>query len=436
MKFSIALSALILVVGAGLGWRDHQRLETLRETHRQLAAEAELLGISTAPSDAAEPLVTKRKREDREAVARNAAAEFVAFAKEMEAHEKAGTGESLQPRIMEMMALMMSLDSSQLKILIAELRASKELKDEMRQGLIGFSIMTLASDHPQAALALFTGSADLFEDGGMGGHVISSALSRWAKDDPMAALDWVRKNAEKHPDLVTEDAKRGLVSGAAMHDPKLAFKLIGELGLKDSSSAVSGIFSVAKSSEDRTAVLAALRDHVSALPPGIERGKTFSDALSSFGSSLAEEGFEFATRWIDAAGFTSEELGNLAGGMDHSVKTSETGQWIQWMNDTLPPEKIGQSVSGLARRWTENDYQAAGTWLAAAPEGPAKLASVKAYATTIARYEPEVAAQWALTLPAGKDRIETLLTIHGNWPRKDPADKEAAAAFAREHGIK
>jgi hypothetical protein len=435
MKFSIALSAVILVVGAGLGWREHQRLETVREIHRILTAEAELLGISTAPSDAAEPLVTKREREDRDAVARNAAAEFVAFAKEMEAHEKAGTGESLQPRIMEMMKLMMSLDASQLKILIAELRASKELKDEMRQGLIGFSIMTLASDHPQAALALFTESADLFEDGGMGGHVISSALSRWAKDDPMAALDWVRKNAEKHPDLVTEDAKRGLVSGAAVHDPKLAFKLIGELGLKDRSAAVAGIFSVAKTSEERTAALAALRDHVSALA-GKERGKTFSDALSSFGSSLAGEGFESAIRWIDAAGFTPEELENLAGGMDHNVKTSETGRWIQWMSEALPPEKLGESVSGLVRRWTENDYQAAGTWLAAAPEGPAKLASVKAYADTISRYEPEVAAQWAMTLPAGKDRSETIRTIHKNWPRKAPADKEAAAAFAREHGIK
>lgn len=435
MKFSIALSAVILVVGAGLGWRDHQRLETARESHRLLAAEADLLGVSTAPAETAEPLITKRERQNRDAVARNAAAEFIAFAKEMEAHEKSGTGESLQPRIMEMMALMMSLDASQIKILIAELRASKELKDEMRRGLIGFSIMTLANDHPQAALALFTGSADLFEDGGMGGHVISSALSRWAEEDPLAALAWVRKNAETHPDLVTEDAKRGLVSGAAMHDPKLAFKLIGELGLKDRSSAVSGIFSVAKTSEEKTATLAALRDHVSALA-GKERQNAFSDALSTFGSNLAGEGFESATRWINAAGFTPEELGNLVGGMDHSIKISETDQWVQWMSDTLPPENLGQSVSGLVRRWTENDYQAAGTWLAAAPEGPAKAASVKAYATTIARYEPEVAAQWAMTLPAGQDRAKTISIIHENWPRKDPADKEAAAAFAREHGIK
>jgi hypothetical protein len=434
MKLSIALSVLILALGVGLGFRDHQRLQAVREIHRGLVAEASVLGVSTAPAAAEEPRVTKRERQNRELIARDVAAEFVAFGKEMKAHEQAGGGESMQPRIMEMMGLLLSLDASQVKMLIAELRASTELEDEMRQGLIGFSIMSLASDHPQAALAIFTESADLFEGGGMGAQVISSALSRWAKDDPMAALDWVRTNAEKHPNLVTESAKRGLITGAALQDPKLAFSLIGELGLKESSSAVHSILSAAKTFEARSATLVALREYL----PGVaedERRDAAGNAFRTLGDQLAREDFESATLWIEQEKLSGVEIGELAAGL-HSITGPATGQWIEWLGEKMPPEKLVDQVSGMVLRWTEHDYLAAGKWLAAAPEGPTKAASVKSYASTIARYEPEVAAQWAMTMPAGKARTETIRAIHTNWPRKTPADEEAAAAFARKHGIK
>lgn len=50
----------------------------------------------------------------------------------------------------------------------------------------------------------------------------------------------------------------------------------------------------------------------------------------------------------------------------------------------------------------------------------------------VAEYEPQVAAQWALTLPAGEARQRTLLRIYQNWPKADAA---AAAAFAKEQGL-
>jgi len=41
--------------------------------------------------------------------------------------------------------------------------------------------------------------------------------------------------------------------------------------------------------------------------------------------------------------------------------------------------------------------------------------------------------QWIMTLPPGNDRDNTLRTIYLNWPKDD---KEGAASFAKEHGIK
>jgi hypothetical protein len=133
VKISIATSILILLVAALFGFHSHQQLVTLRETHAKLVASANQLGISVDPSRAdASARITKREREDQEADAKATAVEFIAFARKMEANlEKGGEpDESQQKRIMDIMDRMMSLDSAQLKILIAEFRAAKDLKDE------------------------------------------------------------------------------------------------------------------------------------------------------------------------------------------------------------------------------------------------------------------------------------------------------------------
>ncbi|MES2922972.1 MAG: hypothetical protein V4819_15560 [Verrucomicrobiota bacterium] len=437
MKLSIAVSLLILAAAASLGWHDHQRLTSVRESHAKLIAEAAQLGISVDPKNSADPVrVTKRERENREAEAKQAAADFIAFAKEMEVIEKKGGSpdEATQKKIMEFMDRMMSLDSAQLKILIAEVRAAKDLKDETRQGLIGFSIMTLSNDHPQAALALFTEASDIFEGEGMGKHVISSSLTKWAKDDPQAALEWVRKNGGKFPDLVDDDAKRGLLTGAAASDPKLAFSFIKELGLKNTAQAISAIVNVAKTPEERTATLKALGEHLATLTPDKARDDMVNGAVVSLSRNAAQEGFEAGSKWIESAGFTPDQLAALAGGgFSHSVKSEETGKWIEWMGKTLPADKADTGISNMVKNWTREDYQAAGKWLAATPDSPVKNVSVRAYADTVSRYDPVTAAQWAMTLPPGKERDDSLKNIHENWPKDDEAAKEA---FANEHGIK
>ncbi len=435
MKISLALSVVILAAAASLSWHDHQRLVTVRENHAKLVAEAATLGIALDPSRPADPVrITKRERENKEVDAKAAAAEFIAFAKEMEAMEKKGgpPDEAVQKRIMEIMDRMMSLDASQLKILIAEVRADKSLKDETRNNLIGFSIMTLASDHPQAALAHFTESSDLFKDNNMSEHVVSSSLSKWAKDDPMAALEWVRKNGEKFPDLVTDDAKRGLISGTAVNDPKLAFQLIGELGLKDTSQAISGIMSAAKTPAERTATLAALRDHLATLPDEQARNEATASSMGGFTRGLAQEGFASATQWIAGANFSPTELKSIIGGLSYSIKSDETGQWIEWIGEKLPPKTSASNISNIVRNWTQNDYQAAGKWLTTAAAGPTKNAAIRSYAETVSEYEPATAIQWAMTLPPGEERKQTLQQIHDNWPKDDAAAKDA---FAKEHGI-
>jgi hypothetical protein len=54
------------------------------------------------------------------------------------------------------------------------------------------------------------------------------------------------------------------------------------------------------------------------------------------------------------------------------------------------------------------------------------------FKSALPEYEPASAAQWAMTLPPGEDRDETLKSVYQNWPETDPAAKEA---FKKQHGI-
>ena len=442
MKPSFAIAALILAVGAGLGWLDSQQLAAIRLTREQLVAEAAARGIVVDPANPnAFSRTARHERENRQAGAKLVAAEFIAFGREREAFEKAAGGhrdEAMQKQMARRMTAlrerMMSLDPAELTSLIAEVRASPDLSDETRKRLVAVSVLALANNHPQAVLALFTGGSGFAKDDASGGYVISSSLARWAKDDPLAALAWVRQNAAGFPELITDGAKRGLLAGAAIQDPALAFKLIGELGLKGSDPVIQSIVGAARSPEEKLATLTALRFHLASLTGNEERDAATTSALSVLANGFVQDGFAAAERWLAAAQPTPSELAGVAAGLNYDPgKSAETGQWIEWLATALPPDKSAERIQFFVASWTYNDSLAAGQWLASTPDGPAKNVAVRSYAETISRFEPATAAQWALTLPPGQDRDATLKSIYQNWRRRDPA---GAAAFAALHGFK
>ncbi|MES2921849.1 MAG: hypothetical protein V4819_09890 [Verrucomicrobiota bacterium] len=431
-KLSIASALLIVAVGGALGLKHQQRLTVLHGEQRELAARARQLGISTEA--AADLPLTKRQRDDRAKQANAMAREFIAFGREIEIHDQQGneSDEAFEKRGLEMQAKLMGLDASQLKVLIASLRDDKSLSNETRQNLICYSIAMIGEDHPAAALALYYESADILADSLTGSTVVSSTLANWAKKDPLAAREWVSKNTAEHPDLADDEAKRNIVAGAAENDPKLAFKLIGEMQLEDATSAVQLLVEAGRTAGQRTAILAALREHLATLPEGPERDDLLQESLETMGRNLSNESFEAVQSWISESKLNSAESAQFAAGLSYFNTKQDTGRWIDWMAQNLPAEAVANNVDNLIGQWTQEDYQAAGKWLAAAADGPAKQAAVSTYAGTVAEYEPQTAVQWALTLPAGEARQATFESIYQNWPKSDAA---AAAAFAKQYGV-
>lgn len=433
MRFSVLTTLLILAVGGAVGLMRHLRLSTLRADHRDLVEQAEKLGVAPGPADEADDsAVVRRQREDGSDEARAMTAELIAFAREMDPAGSSGDDDDARSRSMDLMNRLMKLDASQLKLVITGLRDDRTLPDESRRRMIGFSIMMLGEDHPAAALALYAESADLLGGGVLGKQVVVSSLMAWAKDDPMAALAWIRANGAAHPDIADEDSQRSILAGAALTDPVLALRLIGEMKLSDSSAAIDAVVESAKNPDQRTAILAALRGHLQTIPDSGDREEILRESLESMGRNLSGEDFETVRSWIADAKLSQQESAGFAAGLSYFNTKEDTGRWIEWMAANLPEDDARDGADNLVGQWTQQDYLAAGKWLAAAPDGPAKQASVATYAETVAEYEPQVAVQWALTLPEGDERKATLDAIYHNWPEKDAA---AAAEFARQYGI-
>lgn len=435
MKTPIHLTIVLIAAGVGWGFKEQQALSVIREQHRLALIEARELGLFADGSAGKESNPhSKRQREDSIRSTKEFASRLISFAKEMEEAEKKGRDEEarLQRRLIEMLDQLLSLNSGELKILIGELRGRADLKDDMRKGMIGFCIMSLSQDHPEKALEIFTESSDLLTDIGMGKHVLSSALAEWAKDRPLAAVEWMKRNASKFPDLINDDSKRAVVSGAASKDFGLAFELVGTLGLSDDDSILSAIAETAGTLDRQKELMSVIRVKASGMSDPAKAAEFSQIGAINVFSQVSQSGYDAAMDWLKSANLNERETNGILADIQYHRTKADMGRWLDWIgggNDS----KISQDVTrNLVRDWTRNDYKAAGEWLAAAPAGSNKETAVMSYAETVAPYDPEVAAQWAATLD-GNRKEETLKRIHAALEAKDPA---AAGEFAKRHGLK
>jgi hypothetical protein len=437
MKFSIALTLLILVLGIASNWQTHQQLVFVREYHAELVAKAAQSGIPTEPMRRRDDSPnTKRMRENAQGNGKALAADFITAVIETEAFKRKNViaDEALKRKNLDLLASVMSLDSDQIRILISELLlASKELKvgqrEELREILAG-----IANDHPQAALELFAKSAAIINEYSFGKQILNTSLTKWAIEAPMATVEWVRKNGEKFPELIDRNTKCKILSSATENHPELTLPVIKGLGLEQDLNALSIVEKLPKNAAERMAALVAIPAKLASLPEGESKTNASNLMLNGIMRSAVEEGFDAGTKWLIQAGFTPEQLSHMPDeNFFYQIKLDESGKWVEWFSKTLTSGKTDICIRKMIEKWTEKDHRAAGEWLASTPEGPAKNSSIRAFAETIASRDPQTAEQWAMTLPPGNDRRNTLKRIHHKWPNNQEVAKEA---FAKMHHLK
>jgi hypothetical protein len=392
MKISVAVSILILVVGVVTGRHDRQQLATMRTTQEHLIAKAAKLGVSSDPAQA-----TKRERPTRTVIAKLSISEVLEIAKEFQrittpdglSNDAIGT---LNWRILDGLN---AWDVTELKSLLAEIRIHPDLNQQNREFLSSSCVTVLAYDHPQAALGMFTNSPELFTEGD-DMSLVCTALACWAKNDLTAAIEWLKKNPQPFSDY----AKSGIISAVAEQDPQHAFRLIGQLGLKDKNQTAWQIVNSAKTFEQKSATLAGLREYFPSIQTGDSLDHYAKSYLSLLAADMHRDGIEAITRWVAESKLTPQEMDPFLDGLANATQSDETGRWIEWMRQSLPAGQVDRRIENLINQWATRDYQAA--------------------------------AQWASSQPEGKDREQVLKTIHRYWPEQDSTGK---AIFAQKHGI-
>lgn len=427
MVTSLRISAIILAVAAIVGWRIDARLARTRAEENVLAAEAARLGISagdTHPARKVRPSRTARAQE-----AKQLAVAYIALpkAKQRIVIPSVEYGTDVERQIA-------TLDTSQLKIFLADVLAAMELDRTIVPERVNSLLTNLARIDPRSALDLFTKHASVCRKD-LGSDVVSTALGVWAKDDPVAAAEWVKENAGEFPEALSGQSLSNVFYWATEKDPRLAFTLLATMGLNDSHtfSALCAIVNAAATDEQRNATLASLREYREVHKNDKEARQVADQIVGNFSRPFEKDGFEAGCKWLASAKLTPKELDRFCGELTRNYDGEERIQWIEWIGGNLPSDRGDQHIINLIGGWTEQDYEAAGKWLTAASDGPTKNAAIRGYALTIFEHDPAVSMQWIKTLPPGEQRQNTLRYIHDNYLQNDP---EAAAAFKAEHGLK
>jgi len=281
--------------------------------------------------------------------------------------------------------------------------------------------------------ALLRGQIARASSRGVGSDASAKQLS------PHAPPDWKKIGAR----IVESQAGRG-----GMADLRGEIRLAQRLERMSAAeilAAFDEIDSLNLPASSRDALEQQLFDKLAKEDPGaaIER---FADRIGTRGNLSGELSRTFRT-WAqkDLSRATDIKLSPseiasfaqaLSGTLGYMQLDVSRGRWIEWAGANVPSDKRNLLVHNLMYDWTIDDFQAVGEWLNTVVDGPIKHSAIRTYAATLAPYQPEAAAEWAVTLPPNAGRQSILKQIHSKWPQTDPAAKAAAAAFAIKHGIK
>jgi hypothetical protein len=423
--FAIGLLGFLAV---GIGVRDRIALAGLLDEQRDLEARFAALGISTGEPDGV--IRTKVSERFMDASVGSQTERLVSLVSGIQKARHSGLGESL-----DAMELDVQLRSALLKLPIRQYRAFLDalmhhdgLDGGIRREFSSFALEMLRERDFGTYLDVCLDKGQKLEE-----HTINSAFADWGRNNPEAAVAWLKENQGKRPGIVNDDTKSALIAAIAKSDPGRAFTLLRELSLDRAWLYTENITYSAKTPELREAALKALRGYVASLDAGEGEETGERRGYYGLGVSLWSQGYAEAADWLEGAGLSRRELDLLSEGLTHNTIRSDHSKWFAWMSRNLSEDVARNQISGLVNRWTELDYEAAGKWLAGSPDDDfVKPLAVQGYVEAVARFEPENAEQWALTLPDTEARDALFARILRDWPANDVQGK---TDFALRHGL-
>ena len=432
--FTFLPAAAILVGGSIMIHFGYLRIDELGKERAKIERDARSLGVKVPAgfgrSDDKGPRITKRWLRPSSRKHAHYKSSLVGLIGDLQQARYDGRKYDLDTQKMQgtLEATLMDLSPAQVRSLLLALRESDDIEYEERERLIGFALEMLEDRYPDEFIEIALLPGSLIWD-----PLRSKAIALWAERDINGLIDWMKKNGESRPDVVTSENWAEIASSVSKGDPAFAFRILGDLSEGDQWRYILSITCKERTDESRTETLRALRKHLASTQSPDARKQQAARAYEAFGSSLMYQTCDESIAWLEAAGLDDGEREMIFDGIGYNETQRDRPKWLAWMAENLPPELRDSRTSAIVEKWTGYDFHAAGSWLANSPDNPAKPVAIRAYAEAVAPFEPENAEKWALTLPADAQREKLLEAIHGRWPTGDDAAK---AAFAARHGIR
>ncbi len=136
----------------------------------------------------------------------------------------------------------------------------------------------------------------------------------------------------------------------------------------------------------------------------------------------------FADADFDDVGLKLAIVQEFAG----SAMPTDSDQTYAWIRESLPAKEVPQALARAVGSWARRDFNAAGTWLGAQEDSPARDEAAGMFARTVVKINPLAAVTWAASISDEEMRQTALDTTLGRWSHEDP---DAASSWADENGI-
>ncbi|MEM7674213.1 MAG: hypothetical protein AAF212_12795 [Verrucomicrobiota bacterium] len=297
-------------------------------------------------------------------------------------------------------------------------RQLSEMGNSSVRGVAARLIARLAREDPRSAVEL----ASAIEADSMRSDAMGNVFAEWARQDPEGAIDWIAAN----PDLDLETINRSVNAtfrSYARQDLESATHLLSSI--EDDAvrtSATRGIFEAMVRSEDsdRDAITAFILEQPADVRPSLVDITSNSPRFSGLenGNALAEG---FSAEDPALANQVYLEIGK-AQGRDFPAETAE------WALELENPETSEVIVNDIMRRWSVQNPEEAGAWLAQTEPSAILDDTYQTYASTTARQDPASAITWAEAITDANLRDATVTEIASAWAEDDPS---AASAYVQ-----
>ena len=443
LKIPIVASSVILALGAIIAWKNHQQLTTAQVKQNQIITNLTNVGFYVDRSHPEKgACVTKRARENEEEniIHLNNPSHLADLIQKITIalkHDLQLVPKNEDPTN-ELKENFNNLDFEDWRILFTELRTNQDFEITGDNNFILNEIISTLYQHTDSTtenslLKLASEFPEFFKDNSLGRTFISNQLTGLLENDSDAAIEWLQQIHLKFPGFVQDlGFACGFISDLAIINPTRSLELISELAIKNVDYAISVSASDMQTNAQRTSFLNALLKYDFVINKDESRDQMINSYKISLARSALEQGFDIGTQWLSVVENQPIDWNRLIDCIGEHNKTTNFEKWAEWIEKNLPAKSIDTGIHTLVSNWTKEDYREAGEWLVKTSEGPTKHAAIRAYAKTIAAYEPATAAQWADKLPPGESRDRTLNIIYSKWPKTDLAGKDA---FGKLHHL-